>query len=131
MKEKKTVKKADEQKADQQITCALIDEQNIYRGLVTVNESEITDLHLPQIRDCDLVPGKYRWEANAVSLPFGGTFIPIKQDRKPLPLDALGATALGFIGLAAQGSLVPQQTLEWAQRYLTTIDQMTNLDKGK
>lgn len=56
---------------------ALLDENGVYLGLVHVNREDLTALHLPQITECDLEPGKYQWvpDTNAV---LGGAFWPVK-----------------------------------------------------
>lgn len=52
---------------------ALLNDQNVFVGMVDVAEAELTDRHLPQIKACDLEPGKYRWIAHDRN-EYGGEF---------------------------------------------------------
>lgn len=57
-------------------TCALLDEKDLFIGMVTVTDpAQLTDRHLPQITACDLAVGQYQWiKDDAPGNPFGGAF---------------------------------------------------------
>ena len=52
------------------IRAARLDERGVYQGIDELDSTdELTDRHVPEITQCDLAPGKYRWD--------GKTFVPI------------------------------------------------------
>jgi hypothetical protein len=58
---------------------AKLDTNGIYQGVEEIPEKEVTEAHVRVPKDCDLVPGKYKWIASP------GTFMPvllIDQDKK-------------------------------------------------
>lgn len=57
------------------ITCALIDQDNIYQGMVAVEQSQVTDRHLIHINRCDLPIGQHQWCST------NETFKSIKTNR--------------------------------------------------
>lgn len=61
------------------IRAALLDEQGVYlRVDELVDATELTARHLPQIRVCDLAPGKYRWiPTDNQANEYGGAFWPL------------------------------------------------------
>jgi hypothetical protein len=54
---------------------ALLDADGVFQRIDDV--AELTPLHLPQITQCDLPPGKYRWVPDPL-VPTGGAFWPVK-----------------------------------------------------
>ena len=54
---------------------ALLDADGVFQGLV--DAQEITPFHLPQITDCDLPAGKYKWLPDPRN-PQGGAFWPVR-----------------------------------------------------
>lgn len=64
---------------DQPLTCALLDERDVFIAMVTVTDrAQLTDRHLPQIRKCDRPVGEYKWvKDDAPGNPFGGAFWPL------------------------------------------------------
>lgn len=69
--------------------------------------------------DCDLAPGRYRWDA------IKQTFLQIAQANplsdQPAP-DALVAIALGFVATRKGGATLPEPTLRWMDAFFTSID---------
>lgn len=56
------------------IKAALLNSEGVFERMDELGDaSQLTPLHLPQISECDLPPGKYRWIADA-SNPYGGAF---------------------------------------------------------
>jgi hypothetical protein len=53
---------------------ALLDDNDVFLGIVEVDVPGAR--HLPQINECDLPPGKYRWIADPANAA-GGAFWPI------------------------------------------------------
>lgn len=70
---------------------ALLDADGVFQGLV--DAQEITPLHLPQITDCDLPPGKYKWVSDSGS-PQGGAFWPVRFIKR-IEQDKLDVKAAG------------------------------------
>jgi hypothetical protein len=61
---------------------ALLDDRDVFIGMDTIaDDSQLTDRHLPQISECDLAPGAYRWDAAR------GTFLPLPRDSAGRPAD--------------------------------------------
>lgn len=105
------------------ITCARINESGVFQGMESLNESDLTPLHLPQITDCDLPVDAYRWVADA-DAPLGGAFVPLpkktpdRQVREPNTLRAI------YKALAAINAVtpLPTETREWLAWFSTTTD---------
>lgn len=78
------------------IKAARIDARNVYQGIDTLeDESQLTDRHLPAVRDCDLMPGEYEWIATDNPLnEYGGAFWPLSYLKR---LDAAGRAKLEHI----------------------------------
>ena len=95
---------------------AKLDENNIYHGIEEIEDDALQPHHVELPDGCDLPPGKYKWE--------GRTFIPITDSLriKINHPDALNAIAIGFISLQQDGILLPDETLEWLDHYITTQD---------
>lgn len=71
------------------ITCALLDAQGVYQGMVSVAPHALTDRHLPTITECDLPAGEYQWvPASETANPFGGEFVALKFLRVQARLNA-------------------------------------------
>lgn len=74
------------------------------------------DEGIPVPEDCDLVPGKYRWD--------GERFIPIMQAFGKQTIDnpsTVAAIAEGFIAIRDRKPL-PISTLEWLAAYERSFD---------
>jgi hypothetical protein len=77
--------------------------------------------------DCDLAPGRYRWDAGK------NTFVPLGKasalDATPPP-DALEAMAFGLLAQWKAGTTLHDKTLRWLDAWLTGIDKMKSIDGG-
>lgn len=64
------------------LKAALLDEQGIFLRIDELDDAEaLTERHLPQITDCDLPPGRYRWvpDPDDNANPYGGSFWPLPK----------------------------------------------------
>lgn len=98
------------------IRAARIDKDGVYLGMEDVPEGELTAEHLPQITECDLPPGKYRWRAEA------GAFVPIDSGFRQIEPDALAAIHAGLEAVRKSGVKLPKVTTEWLEHFKTTWD---------
>lgn len=67
------------------IKAALLNEQGIFLGIDELTDAgQLTEQHLPQITECDLPPGRYRWVQQDVTKanPFGGAFWPLPKQQE-------------------------------------------------
>jgi hypothetical protein len=63
------------------IKAALLDESGVFLRMDELaGEGDLTDRHLPEVTECDLPPGLYRWipSAELARFPQGGTFVPLR-----------------------------------------------------
>lgn len=99
-------------------TIAQIDANGIYRGIVEINESDLTEAHVHLPHGCDLPAGQYRWDAEKK------TFMPLQSGEEVPQQDphALRAVAIGFITLHDQGLTLPPETLAWLDFYTGAMD---------
>lgn len=56
---------------------ALLDENGVFLRLDELGDKKPTKRHLPQITECDLPPGQYKWVPDTDN-PSGGSFWPMK-----------------------------------------------------
>lgn len=113
------VKKAvfDAVESPKTVRAALLDGDGVYLGMDDIPADLLTDRHLPEVGDCDLPPGKYRWDADRK------TFLPLaRPSRDSLPPEAVRAIALGFLALSAQGAKLPRETQDWLKEYASSFD---------
>lgn len=104
------VKKAKEAKKQ---NVALIDGAGILIGYS--KDSKAEGISVPD--DCDLAPGKYRWEPKAETwLPLS----PVESDPTDQP-HILRAIARGFIAVRDEKPL-PKETLDWLTLFEGSID---------
>ena len=98
---------------------ALLDDSGMLKGFRVVSKPKAvqTAAQVPVPDDCDLVPGRYRWDADR------GAFLPTgKATAAAAPTDALRAIWLGFRALKEQGIVLPEETLAWMASYAKTFD---------
>ena len=88
-------------------TIAILDENGILTGYAQVEQPSVADCVVPD--DCDLEPGKYRWNGN--------TFVPIATARKADPTLAAIATALAAL---RDGTPIPPAVNEWINTHGVT-----------
>lgn len=104
-------------KKDNLIKAALHDADWIYQGIVEVAKSELTNRHLPEVTECDLLPGQYKWD------PEQRTYQPLKMNKhKKIDEGALVAIARGFAAIQAQGTVLPAETVKWCKDQLEPFD---------
>ncbi len=98
---------------------AVLDDQGVYLGLTLVSAAnELTSNHLPDINECDLPAGQYKW--NKAKLCFERT-PQASTARKVTEAHTLYAIAQGFKSLAAKGHEFPEVTKNWLSWYDTAI----------
>jgi hypothetical protein len=91
---------------------ALLDAAGIYLGIVEVDKTELTARHLPQIPECDLEPGRWRWNGKYME-PLKAAEIPPEE----------GAPALEeVVYLLATGQAADARVRAWTAWYAKTID---------
>lgn len=101
------------------IHCALLNEADVYLGMADVAPDQVTDRYLTEITECDLEPGRYRWDRAT------GAFVPLPKptpDKAVQVPDTLRAIALGFCAVRDSGVTLPEETLNWLAWYSTTVD---------
>ncbi|MCS7002800.1 MAG: hypothetical protein NZ518_08125 [Dehalococcoidia bacterium] len=100
------------------VRCALLDERDVYLGMVEVEEDRLTDRHLPEITDCDLPRGEYRWDREA------RTFVPLPRRQRTEAGRPTFEHAAFFYWLALweRGWKLPLVTLSWMDDVLQTVD---------
>lgn len=97
------------------VRAARLDENDVYVGMEEV--AELTDRHLPHVTECDLPPGRYRWD--------GAAFVPLpkvtarKLTKEP---DALRAIVKGFDSIRKSGIKLDAETDAWLDWQLGTVD---------
>jgi hypothetical protein len=101
------------------VRAARLDEAGVFQCVDDLPEAELTPLHLPQIPECDLPPGAYRWDATAA------TFVALpkksaeQQMKEPSTLRAI---ARGFMSLQQAGHVFPDETRDWLAWYAQSVD---------
>lgn len=109
------------------VNAALLDkERQIYLGMVEVEEDELGPQHLPQIAECDLPPGQYRWEPDK-SDPDGllGSFVPLPSEQRAVEARPTLEQALAWTLLAqwqANPELVADVALAWLDGVANSFD---------
>lgn len=108
---------------------AILSSDGTYMGV-----GEIVDLdqlapgQVPVPADCDLLPGRYRWDSDKQ------TFMPIDRgspvDRTPPP-EAIEGIAFGLLSAWKSGMSLHEKTLSWLDGWLTSIDKMKSVDGGE
>ena len=103
----------------EEITCAVIDADKVYQGMVTLTRKELSSLHLTEIQECDLPAGKYWWDEKA------SCFWPIRppEPEKALTPNGIKAIFEGFKAIQASGLIdLPKETKRWMNWYERSID---------
>lgn len=98
------------------VKAALLDENGVFLRIDSIPIDQLTPRHLPQITECDLPPGKARW--NSETLTF--EFILNKEPEIYSP-NMERAIALGLISLFSRKAPHPE-TLEWLKEYANSFD---------
>jgi len=105
------------------VTVALLDDSGRLAGYDrrSVDADWIGEAGCVAVPDeCDLAPGKYRWNAAA------GRFDPLPPNEPPASETpepaALRAIWLGFRALRAGGQVFPAETVAWIDYYGETMD---------
>ncbi len=102
------------------VKAARLDPNGVFLGIDEIAADKLTDLHLPDITECDLTPGRYAWH--------NGTFVPVTPEPrpgapKPIAPDATVAIAQGLAAIAQAGKLaLPKTTQDWITATLQTLD---------
>src|SRR5690242_3533708 len=93
---------------------ALLDKQGVLKGF----DETGTATGIPVEPNCDLQPGKYRWEGET------RTFVPDMQafkGRSIVSPDAISAIALALIAIR-DGKPLPDYTLAWLSAWEKSFD---------
>ena len=91
---------------------ALLDETDVFVGMVDLAEGgRLTSRHLPQVPECDLPPGRYKWNGKAFEP------LPAAQVRPADDVPSLEEV----VALLILRPNDPRLT-RWAQWYRTTIE---------
>lgn len=93
---------------------AVLDEDGFFRGVTEV-PAKADGIEVPA--DCDLEPGRYRWD--------GASFVPVRPLRSASIQDSPAADAAlrGLIeGCRKAGVILPPQTLAWARWFDKTME---------
>lgn len=100
------------------IRAARLDAQKVFMAIEELaDESQLTADHLPAIKDCDLPPGKYRWD--------GTRFVPLptEQQRPRTDVPSLEEAFYALVrGIVQSGQQIPPRTAQWATWYRSTVD---------
>jgi hypothetical protein len=94
------------------VKCALLDEHNVYQGMVEIAESDLTDRHLTEIKECDLPTGQYRWVEN--------TFVPLP--KKKISAAAERKLYEGYQAMEEHGIPLPVGAAAWMAEYSQSFD---------
>ena len=100
---------------DDLIPAALLDEEGLFLRMEALPEAELTDRHLPQIADCDLPPGKYKWDAERQQ------FLPAGKKSPAAAPDATRAIVKALDAIAKHIAL-PEESLRFIAEYKQTFD---------
>lgn len=98
---------------------ARIDLMGVYQGVETIAADALTPAHVVVPADCDLAPGRYRWD--------GASFVPITQPKLG-PTLAAGVTAeIALAGVivalqAVPGVVLPPAVTLWLAAFQQTLD---------
>lgn len=94
---------------------ATLNENGVLTGYETI-PGEPTIHQIPVPEDCDLTPGKYRWD--------GQTFVPVLpiEGSVDAPLSTIHAIAHGFAALYNQGNDLHPLTVKWLRDYVKSVD---------
>jgi hypothetical protein len=92
---------------------AVLNQAGVLTGFSEFDKS--SGIEVPD--DCDLVPGRYKWDQGL------GAFIPLAtgQDRVLDEPDAMRAIYLGFCAIR-DGQQLPKETLAWLDWYKQSFD---------
>ena len=104
--------------APERIRCALLDERDVYVGIVEIAPWDATTRHLTAITDCDLPVGEYRWDRER------HTFVPLPAAQRARAGRPTLEHALAFDLLARweRGDELPSVCLAWFDDALRTVD---------
>lgn len=94
------------------IKAALLDAQNVYLGIVEVQKDQLTSRHLPQVSECDLEPGRYRWN---------GKYFELIESTKAEPEPGVPGLE-EVVYLLATGDAKNARVAAWCEWYRKTID---------
>ena len=105
------------------ITAARLDADGYFAGMDELPETELTERHLPNVSECDLPPGKYRW--------IDGAFVhapkPKAEDLNLTP-HAERAIVKGFEAVMASGIKLPPETVRYVEAFKKTVDYSNSKD---
>lgn len=109
----RTVPAADaEELKPAKIRAARLDGRGVYQGMDEFDALEdLTARHIPEVTDCDLPPGKYRWNAQMK------TFDALERSSiRPAP-DVPAIEDVIYELAAALGERVPDNVVRWMDWY--------------
>jgi hypothetical protein len=95
---------------------ALLDDRDVFIGMDTIaDDSQLTDRHLPQISECDLAPGAYRYDF------IRQTFVPMVRNSAGRPLDVPSVEEVLYELLVAAPRILkfnlPPRLAKWVAWY--------------
>jgi hypothetical protein len=97
---------------------ALLDKNLMLKGFETVDQEEAPSRNrIPVPRDCDLKPGRYKWDAD------NGRFIPTAASPENAVKEhhVLREVARALIAIR-DGKTFPQSVLDWLADYEVSMD---------
>lgn len=99
-------------------TVAVLDDDGVLQGFETVKVIEKGRVVVPA--DCDLAPGRYRWDREA------GAFVPLGRPGRVLEMAASAMDPVTVLGRALSanrdGRPLPEDVRRWIEWFDTTID---------
>lgn len=98
--------------------CALLDERDVYLGVVEIDPDAATDRHLLEICDCDLPPGEYRWDREQHA------FVPLPAIMRACAGRPTIEHAIAFdmLDRYQRGHGLPEVSLLWLDDVIQTFD---------
>jgi hypothetical protein len=97
------------------IRAARVDAEGVF---VAVDEladaAALTARHLIEVPECDLPPGKYRWD--------GARFVPLPAEQRRQADDTPSLEEVVFLIARDLGANAPPRVQRWVQWYRKTVD---------
>lgn len=105
---------------EEKVFAARLDDRGVYQGVDELDSAEaLTDRHLPEVTECDLPPGKYRWNRERK------TFEALEHASVRAAVDVPSVEEIVYELAGHLGEKASPAVIKWMDWYRSSIDGRT------